>query len=79
MNNPPSGTVPQAECPRCDEPLPKVIYGYPNWSALMLLRSEGVRYVLGGCEPHVPVRIECPRCGLDDRWIPQSGGFSRSD
>ena len=53
------------ECPRCGTPLPRVIYGYPNWDALHELGREGVPYVLGGCmvTPESPrFSNRCVRC-----------------
>jgi hypothetical protein len=53
------------ECPRCGTPLPRVIYGYPNWSALHELERQGVPYVLGGCTvtyPPTPFRHRCAHC-----------------
>jgi hypothetical protein len=53
------------ECPRCSTPLPRVIYGYPNWGVLYELNRQGVPYVLGGCMvtvPPTPFRHRCVRC-----------------
>ena len=71
MNNPPSGTALQAKCPRCDGPLPEVIYGYPNLAAIRELERRGMRPVRGGCIPNLPVRLECPRCSLVGLWSPR--------
>ena len=57
------------DCPRCGGPLPHVHYGYPNFEALMKLKSRGVAPpVLGGCVVGKPVLLECPRCGLTGVW-----------
>jgi hypothetical protein len=52
------------ECFRCATPLPRVVYGYPNWQALEELDRQGESYVLGGCIPNLRVARTCPRCGL---------------
>jgi|GEM_PF-6479532 ribosomal protein S14 len=53
------------ECPRCGTPLPRVIYGYPNWVAPHELDRQGAPYVLGGgMVTFPPTRFSnrCVRC-----------------
>jgi hypothetical protein len=56
--------VPSEECLLCGGPMPKVLYGYPNFSSQSLNKklSEG-SVVLGGCITGRATRRSCPRCG----------------
>ena len=63
-------------CPRCDGPLPQVIYGYPSTNLRLSVGRRNPFYKLGGCDDGRSVMLECPRCGLRGMWSPSSRTLS---
>jgi rubredoxin len=52
-----------------------IVYGLPTPETMV--RAERGDVILGGCDPGIPVEIDCPQCGAPNEWASRwaSSGF----